>query len=195
MNPAALRLHVPEPTGRPGCGTDFSFLHLSPAGEVPRPPLNVLPAETQDLWANAPEIARLAEAAHSGKVVREELSGSTITVTSLGRPGGIMSTPVINHSEVAILGINAITLRPVIRDGTVVARSMMNLSSSFDHRAIDGALAAGFVHDLRDCLEHPAMLFIKWRRRETDRPSDRSTERSITTALKRPSTLERGEAP
>ena len=118
-------------------------------------------AQTRDLWAKAAEIVRLAEAARSGKVVREELSGSTITVTSLGHLGGIMSTPLINHPEVAIVGINAITLRPVIRDGAVVARSMMNLSSSFDHRVVDGALAAGFVHDLRDRLEHPAMLFIE----------------------------------
>ena len=118
-------------------------------------------AQTRDLWANAAEIVRLAEAARSGKVVREELSGSTITVTSLGRLGGIMSTPVINHPEVAIVGINAIRLRPVIRDVAVVARSMMNLSSSFDHRVVDGALAAGFIHDLRDRLEHPAMLFIE----------------------------------
>ena len=118
-------------------------------------------AQTRDLWAKAAEIVRLAEAARSGKVVREELSGSTITVTSLGHLGGIMSTPLINHPEVAIVGINAIALRPVIRDGAVVARSMMNLSSSFDHRVVDGALAAGFVHDLRDRLEHPAMLFIE----------------------------------
>ena len=118
-------------------------------------------AQTRDVWANAAEIVRLAEAARSGKAVRDELAGSTITVTSLGRLGGIVSTPVINHPEVAIVGVNAITLRPVIRDGAVVARSMMNLSSSFDHRIVDGAQAAAFVRDVRDLLEHPALLFIE----------------------------------
>jgi 2-oxoisovalerate dehydrogenase E2 component (dihydrolipoyl transacylase) len=118
-------------------------------------------AQAQDLWASAADIARLAEAARSGKAVREELTGSTITITSLGRLGGIVSTPVINHPEVAIVGVNRIALRPVIRDGAVVARPMMNLSSSFDHRVVDGAVAAAFVQSLRDHLEHPAMLFLE----------------------------------
>ena len=118
-------------------------------------------AQTLDLWANAAEVVRLAEAARSGKVVRDELTGSTITITSLGRLGGIMSTPVINHPEVAIIGVNRIALRPVIRDGAVVARQMMNLSSSFDHRVVDGADAAAFVQCLREYLEHPATLFVE----------------------------------
>ncbi len=115
-------------------------------------------AQARDLWSSATEVARLAQAARSGKVVRDELSGSTITITSLGRLGGIMSTPVINHPEVAIVGVNRIAVRPVMMDGAVVARQLMNLSSSFDHRVIDGAQAAGFVQGLRSYLEHPARL-------------------------------------
>lgn len=118
-------------------------------------------AQARDLWGNAAEIVRLAEAARSGKAVRDELSGSTITITSLGRLGGIMSTPVINPPEVAIVGVNRIVLRPVMRDGAVVARQLMNLSSSFDHRVVDGAVAAAFVQRLRECLEQPAILFIE----------------------------------
>jgi 2-oxoisovalerate dehydrogenase E2 component (dihydrolipoyl transacylase) len=117
-------------------------------------------AQAHDLWSNAAEVVRLSAAARSGKVVRDELSGSTLTITSLGRLGGIMSTPVINHPEVAIIGVNRIALRPVIRDGAVVARQMMNLSSSFDHRVVDGADAAAFVQCLRDYLEHPATAFV-----------------------------------
>ncbi len=118
-------------------------------------------AQAHGLWANAAEVVRLAEAARSGKVMRDELSGSTITLTSLGRLGGLMSTPVINHPEVAIVGVNRIALRPVLRDGAVVARQMMNLSSSFDHRVVDGAVAAGFVQCLREALEQPALLFVE----------------------------------
>jgi len=117
-------------------------------------------AEARDLWSCAEEIARLAEAARSGRIVRDEMAGSTITVTSLGRLGGIVNTPVINHPEVAIVGINRIVERPVIRGGLVVARPLMNLSSSFDHRVIDGAQAAAFVQAVRGCLERPATLFI-----------------------------------
>jgi 2-oxoisovalerate dehydrogenase E2 component (dihydrolipoyl transacylase) len=118
-------------------------------------------AETLDLWSCANEIARLSEAARSGKAAREQLSGSTITITSLGPLGGIVTTPVINHPEVAIVGVNRIALRPVIRDGNVVARQMMNLSCSFDHRVVDGLHAAQFVQAMRGLLETPAMLFIE----------------------------------
>ena len=118
-------------------------------------------AETHDLWSCAAEVARLAEAARSGKASREQLGGSTITVTSLGPLGGIVTTPVINHPEVAIIGINRIALRPVIRDGAVVARQMMNLSCSFDHRVVDGLHAAQFVQAIRALLESPAMLFVE----------------------------------
>ena len=118
-------------------------------------------AEALDLWASAAEVARLATAARSGKATRGELSGSTITVTSLGALGGIVSTPVINAPEVAIVGVNRIVERPMLRGGAVVARQMMNLSSSFDHRVVDGVDAAGFVQALRGTLEAPALLFIE----------------------------------
>jgi 2-oxoisovalerate dehydrogenase E2 component (dihydrolipoyl transacylase) len=118
-------------------------------------------AGSRDLWANAAEIARLAEAARSGKALRDELSGSTITLTSLGALGGIVSTPVINHPEVAIVGVNRIVTRPVIREGAIVARQMMNLSSSFDHRVVDGMHAAQFIQALRALLECPALLFVE----------------------------------
>jgi 2-oxoisovalerate dehydrogenase E2 component (dihydrolipoyl transacylase) len=117
-------------------------------------------AEARDLWSSAGEIARLAEAARSGRIVRDEMAGSTITITSLGRLGGIVNTPVINHPEVAIVGINRIVERPVIREGLVVARPLMNLSCSFDHRVIDGAQAADFVQAVRGGLERPATLFV-----------------------------------
>jgi 2-oxoisovalerate dehydrogenase E2 component (dihydrolipoyl transacylase) len=117
-------------------------------------------AQAHDLWSSAAEIARLAESARSGKAVRDELSGSTITITSLGKLGGIVTTPVINHPEVAIVGVNRVAERPVIRDGAVVARLLMNLSSSFDHRVVDGADAAAFIQRVRELVEHPATLFI-----------------------------------
>jgi 2-oxoisovalerate dehydrogenase E2 component (dihydrolipoyl transacylase) len=117
-------------------------------------------AEAQDVWACAREITRLADVTRSGKAAREELSGSTITITSLGSLGGIVTTPVINHPEVAIIGVNRMVERPVIRGGAVVARQMMNLSSSFDHRVVDGMDAARFVQAIRALLENPAMLFV-----------------------------------
>jgi 2-oxoisovalerate dehydrogenase E2 component (dihydrolipoyl transacylase) len=118
-------------------------------------------AEARDLWSSATEVMRLAEAARSGKAVRDELSGSTITITSLGALGGIASTPVINHPEVAIVGVNRMVLRPMIRAGAVVPRQMMNLSSSFDHRVVDGMHAAEFIQALRGYLECPATLFME----------------------------------
>ena len=118
-------------------------------------------AETLDLWSCAAEIAKLADAARSGKGTREQLSGSTITITSLGALGGIVTTPVINHPEVAIVGVNKLALRPVIRDGVVVARQMMNVSASFDHRVVDGMHAAQFIQAIRALLEAPAMLFVE----------------------------------
>jgi 2-oxoisovalerate dehydrogenase E2 component (dihydrolipoyl transacylase) len=117
-------------------------------------------AQTRDLWSCAAEIARLARAAREGSAVRDELTGSTITITSLGKLGGIVSTPVINHPEVAIVGVNRVALRPMVVNGVVAVRQMMNLSSSFDHRVVDGAQAAGFVQDVRGLLEKPATLFI-----------------------------------
>ena len=115
-------------------------------------------AEAQDLWGCAREVARLADAARSGRITRDQLAGSTITITSLGPLGGIVSTPVINHPEVAILGVNRIVERPMLRGGSVVARQLMNLSSSFDHRVVDGMDAARFIQAMRALLEAPALL-------------------------------------
>jgi len=115
-------------------------------------------AESVDLWDAAAEIQRLAEAARAGRAKAEELKGSTISVSSLGSLGGIVSTPVINAPEVAIIGVNKIAVRPVYDQGTWLPRKMMNLSSSFDHRVIDGAHAAEFVQRLKALLEHPALL-------------------------------------
>ncbi len=118
-------------------------------------------AEALDLWACASEIARVADAARAGKATREELSGSTITLTSLGALGGIANTPIINHPEVAIVGVNRMVERPVVRRGAIVVRQMMNLSSSFDHRVVDGMHAAQFVQAIRSFLEAPATLFVE----------------------------------
>ena len=117
-------------------------------------------AETLDLWATASAVLRASEAARSGKALREDLSGSTITLTSLGALGGIVSTPVINHPEVGIVGTNRIVERPMIRGGLVVARKMMNLSSSFDHRVVDGMYAAEFIQKMRGYLECPGTLMV-----------------------------------
>jgi 2-oxoisovalerate dehydrogenase E2 component (dihydrolipoyl transacylase) len=117
-------------------------------------------AEALDLWTSAAEIARVAAGARGGKMTRDELTGSTITITSLGALGGIATTPVINHPEVAIVGVNRIVERPMFRSGAVVPRLLMNLSSSFDHRIVDGMDAARFVQALRGSLEAPATLFI-----------------------------------
>jgi 2-oxoisovalerate dehydrogenase E2 component (dihydrolipoyl transacylase) len=117
-------------------------------------------AEARDVWDLAAEIARLAALTRDGKASREELTGSTITITSLGALGGVVTTPVINHPEVAIIGPNAIIERPVVRDGQIVIRKMMNLSSSFDHRVVDGFDAASFIQRVKTMLENPATIFM-----------------------------------
>ena len=104
---------------------------------------------------------RVSEAARGGTAQREELSGSTITLTSLGALGGIASTPIVNRPEVAIVGVNRIVVKPVWRDGGFVPRKTMNLSSSFDHRVIDGYGAASFIQRVRALIEAPASLFIE----------------------------------
>ncbi|EJM71439.1 pyruvate/2-oxoglutarate dehydrogenase complex, dihydrolipoamide acyltransferase component [Pseudomonas sp. GM50] len=118
-------------------------------------------AETRSLWDSATEISRLATAARTGKASRDELSGSTITLTSLGALGGIVSTPVLNLPEVAIVGVNKIVERPMVVKGQIVIRKMMNLSSSFDHRVVDGMDAAQFIQAIRGLLEQPATLFVE----------------------------------
>jgi 2-oxoisovalerate dehydrogenase E2 component (dihydrolipoyl transacylase) len=138
-------------------------LHIGIATQTPQGlmvPI-VRHAEVLDLWQIASEIARLAAATRAGTATRDELSGSTLTITSLGPIGGIVTTPVINHPEVAIIGVNRIVERPVVRAGQIVIRKMMNLSSSFDHRVVDGWDAAQFVQELKGLLEQPAMLFVE----------------------------------
>ncbi|VVN77731.1 dihydrolipoamide acetyltransferase family protein [Pseudomonas fluorescens] len=118
-------------------------------------------AEARSLWDSATEISRLATAARTGKASRDELSGSSITLTSLGALGGIVSTPVLNLPEVAIVGVNKIVERPMVVKGQIVIRKMMNLSSSFDHRVVDGMDAAQFIQAVRGLLEQPATLFVE----------------------------------
>jgi 2-oxoisovalerate dehydrogenase E2 component (dihydrolipoyl transacylase) len=115
-------------------------------------------AEGRDVWAIAAEILRLAEAARTGKASRDELSGSTITISSLGPMGGITSTPVINRPEVAIVAVNKVRETPVVVDGELEIRKMMNLSLSCDHRVVDGWDAALFMQDLRKLIENPLRL-------------------------------------
>jgi 2-oxoisovalerate dehydrogenase E2 component (dihydrolipoyl transacylase) len=140
----------------------FAGVHVGVATQTPTG--LVVPvmrhAEAMDLWAVAAEVSRLAEAARAGKATPAELSGSTISITSLGALGGLATTPVINYPEVAIIGVNKMIERPVVRDGQIVVRKMMNLSSSFDHRVVDGWDAAEFVQRVRGLLEQPAFLLV-----------------------------------
>ena len=116
-------------------------------------------AEARDIWDLASDVARVAALARDNKASKDDLTGSTITITSLGAMGGIVTTPIINHPEVAIIGPNAIVERPVVRDGQIAIRKMMNLSSCFDHRVVDGADAAAFVQRIKALLEHPDGAF------------------------------------
>ena len=117
-------------------------------------------AQTMDLWRSAEELERVTAAARNGTAQRAELSGSTITVTSLGALGGLVTTPIINHPEVAIVGINKMQTRPLWNGTSFVPRTMMNLSSSFDHRIVDGWDAASFVQRIKTLLEEPALLVL-----------------------------------
>jgi 2-oxoisovalerate dehydrogenase E2 component (dihydrolipoyl transacylase) len=117
-------------------------------------------AEGRDLWGYADEIARLSIIARNGSITVEELTGSTITISSLGALGGIAATPIINYPEVAIIGVNKVATRPVYIDGTLYPRQIMNLSSSFDHRVVDGADAAAFIQRIKALLETPALMFM-----------------------------------
>jgi 2-oxoisovalerate dehydrogenase E2 component (dihydrolipoyl transacylase) len=117
-------------------------------------------AEAMDLWQAAREMRRITEAARNQSIARNDLSGSTFTVTSLGSMGGLAATPIINHPEVAILGINKANDRPVVHKGQIAIRRMVNLSGSFDHRVVDGADGAIFIQCIKDYLEHPATIFI-----------------------------------
>ena len=143
--------------------TRYGAVHVGVATQTPSGLMVpvVRHAETLGLYPCAREMRRVSEAARQGVAAREELSGSTITLTSLGALGGIASTPIVNRPEVAIVGVNKIAVRPVWRDGGFVPRKVMNLSSSFDHRVVDGHDAATFIQRLRMLIETPATLFIE----------------------------------
>ncbi len=143
--------------------TRFGAVHVGVATQTPNGLMVpvVRHAETLGLHECAREMRRVSEAARQGAAARDELSGSTITLTSLGALGGIASTPIINRPEVAIVGVNKIAVKPVWRDGGFVPRKVMNLSSSFDHRVVDGYDAATFIQRLRALIEAPATLFIE----------------------------------
>ena len=146
-----------------GIVSRYSAVHIGIATQTPAGltvPV-VRHAEARSLWDCATELARVAEAARTGSAQRDELSGSTITISSLGALGGIASTPLINHPEVAIIGVNKIVMRPVWDGGQFLPRRMMNLSSSFDHRIVDGWDAATFIQRIKALLETPALIFIE----------------------------------
>ena len=142
--------------------TRFEAVHLGIATQTDRGlcvPV-VRHAEAMDLWQAAREMRHITEAARNHSIARDDLAGSTFTVTSLGRMGGLAATPIINHPEVAILGINKAVDRPVVHHGQVAIRRVLHLSASFDHRVVDGADGATFIQCIKDYLEHPATIFI-----------------------------------
>jgi len=140
----------------------FSAVHVGIATQTPNGLMVpvVRHAETRDLWDLAGELARVTAQARDGSASRDQLSGSTITLTSLGALGGIAATPIINPPEVAILGPNKLAERPIVTGGVLACRKLMNLSASFDHRIIDGHEAARFIQRLKRLIEHPALIFM-----------------------------------
>lgn len=145
-----------------GVITRHRAVHVGVATQTPdglKVPV-VRDAQSLSLWDLAAQIRRVTEAARTNKATRDELSGSTITVTSLGKLGGIASTPIINAPEVSIIGINRAVERPMVYGGVITVRRMMNLSSSFDHRFVDGHDAAAMIQALKELIEHPATIFI-----------------------------------
>ncbi len=145
-----------------GIATKYEAVHMGIATATPNGLMVpvVKHAESMNIWTLASEIARVCAAARDGKGTKDELTGSTITITSLGALGGIASTPVINAPEVAIIGVNKLQTRPVWCDGAFQPRKMMNLSSSFDHRIVDGYDAARLIQKVKALLENPATLFM-----------------------------------
>lgn len=145
-----------------GIVTRYAGVHIGIATQTPNGLIVpvIRHAEAMDLWTAAAEVARLSQLTREGKAAREDLIGSTITITSLGALGGVASTPIINYPEVAIIGPNAIVERPAVYDGHIAIRRMMNLSSCFDHRVVDGYDAAAFIQRVKALLEHPATLFM-----------------------------------
>jgi 2-oxoisovalerate dehydrogenase E2 component (dihydrolipoyl transacylase) len=140
----------------------YNAVHLGIATQTPEGLKVPVVRDTQlrSLWDVAAEMRRVTEAARTNKATREELAGSTITITSLGKLGGIASTPIINAPEVAIIGVNRAVERPVVIGGAITVRRMMNLSSSFDHRFVDGFDAAAMIQALKERIEHPATIFV-----------------------------------
>jgi len=116
--------------------------------------------EAMDIWQSAPEMTRVTSATRDGKASADDLSGSTFTITSLGRLGGLGATPIINKPEVGILGVHNAKDRAVVKDGNIVIRRIMNLSSSWDHRVVDGHDGASLVQLVKSYLEHPATIFM-----------------------------------
>ncbi len=148
--------------GEAGIATHYEAVHMGIATATPNGLMVpvVKHAESMDIWELASEITRVCNAARDGKGTADELTGSTITITSLGALGGIASTPVINAPETAIIGVNKLQVRPVWQDGAFAPRKMMNLSSSFDHRIVDGYDAALMISKVKALLENPATLFM-----------------------------------
>jgi 2-oxoisovalerate dehydrogenase E2 component (dihydrolipoyl transacylase) len=140
----------------------YAAVHIGIAAQTPNGLMVpvVRHAESRDLWDCARELLRVSQAARDGSAKRDELMGSTITLTSLGPLGGIAATPIINYPEVAIIGPNRIVERPVVEGAFLARRKLMNVSSSFDHRIVDGHDAARFIQQLKRLLEHPALIFL-----------------------------------
>ena len=116
--------------------------------------------EAMDVWSAAAEMQRVSGACRDGTATMEDLTGSTFTITSLGREGGLGATPIINHPEVSILGIHKAREMPVVVNGQILVRRIMNLSSAFDHRVVDGADGASLIQHLKRMLENPALIFM-----------------------------------
>lgn len=141
----------------------FEAVHVGIATQTPAGLMVpvVRHAEARSLWDSAAELTRVSGAAKAGTASRDELSGSTITISSLGTLAGVVTTPIINHPEVAIIGPNKIFEKPVVQGSFISVRKVMNVSSSFDHRIIDGYDAARFVQAYKRLLEHPALIFME----------------------------------
>jgi 2-oxoisovalerate dehydrogenase E2 component (dihydrolipoyl transacylase) len=142
--------------------TQFEAVHLGIATQTNRGlfvPV-VKHVEAMDVWGAAAEMQRVSSAARNGTANLDDLSGSTFTITSLGRDGGLGATPIINHPEVSILGVHKAREMPVVRNDKIEIRRIMNISSSFDHRIVDGANGAALIQSMKKLLEHPALIFM-----------------------------------
>jgi 2-oxoisovalerate dehydrogenase E2 component (dihydrolipoyl transacylase) len=142
--------------------TQYSAVHLGIATQTDRGlfvPV-VKHVEAMDIWQSASEMQRVSGSARDGTASLDDLTGSTFTITSLGRDGGLGATPIINHPEVSILGVHKAREMPVVQDGKIEIRRIMNISSSFDHRIVDGANGAALIQSLKKFLEHPALIFM-----------------------------------